>query len=527
MRAPSYYGITSGGARIGEGTYGFVVESASSSKNRYATKISKKDGISIDFLVETSTLVKLNHPNIVHVKDVVKLGDLADALDTEASYGLVFELASSNMLVYLDRKKLTKKAKKQLMYDLLCGLSYLHSLEIIHRDLKPHNILMFGDKPEIADLGSAKNYACHPRGDWTDEVSTLWYRAPELFVGDVEQLPKAMSFLDASKASYDKEIDIWSMGVILYQIMTGKAIYRGGSNQDQILGYGKVLREPIKTLDGFSTFDKAFQKILLSMLDFNLSTRATITDILKNSYWNNVRDPSREYGPLGCDLAIEMQSRYIDTPWTKMAPPILPKQVYIVLEWLLEVARMFRLKRRTFCLTSKLLCESLLQLDILALGDLQKLGCVCMDVASKMSEYNSPGVDDYEYISNNSFDKDEFQDMEELVLKALRFDTNTATAMDYSEKRTEVKDLWADFVLMAAFPSFSGALLKLHAPASVAKAADELLSSDSLSSESKKVVESVLETFGDEEKAVSLKKALTKWRVDHERVVAAIKKALG
>jgi serine/threonine protein kinase len=100
---------------------------------------------------------------------------------------------------------------------LLQGLQYCHGHGIIHRDLKPANILAFSDESRngiltvvIADwgLGRGKRVLSHPL---TPTVQTLDYRAPEVLCG----------FKD-----YSFEIDVWSLGLIVFRLLTGKDLLK-------------------------------------------------------------------------------------------------------------------------------------------------------------------------------------------------------------------------------------------------------------------------------------------------------------
>lgn len=85
------------------------------------------------------------------------------------------------------------------MYQLITGVDYCHSRRIIHRDLKPQNILVTEDKViKIADFGLARVYTI-PIKTLTHEIETLWYRAPEVLLGQKE---------------YSLGVDIWAVGCI-------------------------------------------------------------------------------------------------------------------------------------------------------------------------------------------------------------------------------------------------------------------------------------------------------------------------
>ena len=89
------------------------------------------------------------------------------------------------------------------MYQIFDGVAYCHSKKIIHRDLKPQNLLIEkSGKVKIADFGLARSFSIPIRA-YTKEVLTLWYRAPELLLGNSE---------------YSISVDIWSIGCIFAEM---------------------------------------------------------------------------------------------------------------------------------------------------------------------------------------------------------------------------------------------------------------------------------------------------------------------
>ena len=100
----------------------------------------------------------------------------------------------------------------------------MHSGDLVHRDLKPSNILLDSDcLAKLADFGLARSVASINQGTgeavMTEYVATRWYRAPEILLGS---------------SSYTKAVDMWSVGCILGEMYTGKAIFPGTSTLNQI-----------------------------------------------------------------------------------------------------------------------------------------------------------------------------------------------------------------------------------------------------------------------------------------------------
>lgn len=108
---------------------------------------------------------------------------------------------------------------KTLLLQLLSGLNFLHDQWIMHRDLKTSNLLLNNrGELKIADFGMARYYG-DPPPKLTQLVVTLWYRSPELLLG-------------AEK--YGTEIDMWSVGCIMGELLTKEPLLQGKNEVDQV-----------------------------------------------------------------------------------------------------------------------------------------------------------------------------------------------------------------------------------------------------------------------------------------------------
>ena len=100
---------------------------------------------------------------------------------------------------------------------MLLALKHMHACKIVHRDVKPENMLLTKNGIlKMCDLGSARLH--DPQTPMTEYVSTRWYRAPELLIN----------------ARYDAKIDIWAVGCIFVEMLTGKALFNGKNDQDML-----------------------------------------------------------------------------------------------------------------------------------------------------------------------------------------------------------------------------------------------------------------------------------------------------
>ena len=134
----------------------------------------------------------------------------------------VSELMETDMRMLIKAKKgLPLEQAKFLMFQALRGLKYIHSCGIIHRDLKTRNLLVNSELDlKICDFGLARSVDENQKSsELTDYVITRWYRPPELLLENTH---------------YSEAVDIWSMGVIFTEILTGKCILPGQSTSEQL-----------------------------------------------------------------------------------------------------------------------------------------------------------------------------------------------------------------------------------------------------------------------------------------------------
>ncbi|KAF5101240.1 hypothetical protein D0Z03_000634 [Geotrichum reessii] len=167
---------------------------------------------------------ELKHPNIVTLYDVIH---------TENKLNLVFEYMDRDLKVYMDtygnKGALEAKQIKSFMYQLLKGVNFCHENRVLHRDLKPQNLLInTRGELKLGDFGLARAFGI-PVNTFSNEVVTLWYRAPDVLLGS---------------RTYSTSIDIWSSGCILAEMFTGRPLFPGSSNEDQLKRIFKLMGTP-------------------------------------------------------------------------------------------------------------------------------------------------------------------------------------------------------------------------------------------------------------------------------------------
>eukprot|EP00744_Colponema_vietnamica_P003014 GILI01004668.1.p1 GENE.GILI01004668.1~~GILI01004668.1.p1 ORF type:complete len:494 (-),score=78.93 GILI01004668.1:190-1671(-) len=209
---------------IGDGTYGSVVRGINKSTGEVvAIKKMKKKFYSWEecmALREVKSLRKLNHPNIVKLKEVIRESD---------ELHFVFEFMESNL--YECMKSRTKHFPehkiRNIIYQTFQALAYMHKNGFFHRDLKPENLLVSRDTVKVADFGLAREIRSRP--PFTDYVSTRWYRAPEVLL---------------RATNYNSPIDVWAMGAIMAELYTLRPLFPGSSETDQIYKICSVMGTP-------------------------------------------------------------------------------------------------------------------------------------------------------------------------------------------------------------------------------------------------------------------------------------------
>ncbi|XP_054654919.1 serine/threonine-protein kinase ICK-like isoform X2 [Dunckerocampus dactyliophorus] len=130
-----------------------------------------------------------------------------------------------------DRARLfPESAVRNIMFQILQGLAFIHKHGFFHRDMKPENLLCMGPElVKIADFGLAREIRSRP--PYTDYVSTRWYRAPEVLL---------------RSTSYSSPIDQWAVGCIMAELYTLRPLFPGSSEVDTIFKICQVLGTPRK-----------------------------------------------------------------------------------------------------------------------------------------------------------------------------------------------------------------------------------------------------------------------------------------
>ncbi|KAF8368326.1 cdk-9, partial [Pristionchus pacificus] len=212
--------------KIGQGTFGEVFKARCKKSGRMVAlkKIlmeNEKEGFPITALREVKMLQQLKHQHITELIEICS-SKSGNPQKERATFYLVFTFCEHDLAGLLSNKKvqLTMTHCKTLMKHLLSGLHQIHHSSILHRDMKAANVLITRDGVlKLADFGLARPIFKQRNHLYTNRVVTLWYRPPELLLGERE---------------YGPAIDIWGAGCIMAELWTRAPILQGDTEHKQL-----------------------------------------------------------------------------------------------------------------------------------------------------------------------------------------------------------------------------------------------------------------------------------------------------
>ncbi|SAM03822.1 hypothetical protein [Absidia glauca] len=284
--------------KLGEGTYATVFKGKSRLGGEIVAlkeiHLDAEEGAPSTAIREISLMKELKHPNIVRLMDVIH---------TENKLTLVFEFMDQDLKKYMDTTArathgaLDVVAIRQFMFQLLRGIAYCHENRVLHRDLKPQNLLINKRGAlKLGDFGLARAFGI-PVNTFSNEVVTLWYRAPDVLLGS---------------RMYSTSIDIWSAGCIMAEMYTGRPLFPGTTNEDQLQKIFRMMGTPteqtwpnVSQLPEFKpnqqyyppqtiyhilpTIDHLGLDLLNRMLQYQPQLRISAKDALNHAYFDPVR----------------------------------------------------------------------------------------------------------------------------------------------------------------------------------------------------------------------------------------------
>ena len=213
---------------VGEGTFGRVYKAiykkGTKDQKTVAVKLVKileEHGFPITTLREILIMKGLNHKNVLKLEEVLYSQPSQDNKFRGNVY-LVFPYMEHDFSgLRISGYSFNLGEIKYIFYEILSGMAYLHKCKIIHRDIKTSNILINNNgEVKIADYGLARKDSKQNNKKYTYRVVTICYRAPELLLGFRE---------------YGPEIDIWSIGCVFCELLTGVILFKENDKEkDQL-----------------------------------------------------------------------------------------------------------------------------------------------------------------------------------------------------------------------------------------------------------------------------------------------------
>ncbi|WIA21240.1 hypothetical protein OEZ85_000481 [Tetradesmus obliquus] len=227
---------------VGEGSFGKVYKgrrrcTGQITAMKFIVKHGKSEKDIRNLRQEIEILRQLRHENIIQ---------MLDAFETKTDFCVVTEFAQGELFEILeDDQCLPEEVVQSIAKQLVRALHYLHSNRIIHRDMKPQNILIgSGGTVKLCDFGFARAMSCNTMV-LTSIKGTPLYMAPEL----VQEQP------------YNHTVDLWSLGVILYELFVGQPPFYTNSIYSLI---HHIVKDPVKFPTNISGDFKSFLKGLLN-----------------------------------------------------------------------------------------------------------------------------------------------------------------------------------------------------------------------------------------------------------------------
>ncbi|XP_043480711.1 mitogen-activated protein kinase p38b-like isoform X2 [Leptopilina heterotoma] len=258
---------------------------------------------------ELRMLKHMNHENVIGLLDVFHP---ATSLEEFQQVYLVTHLMGADLNNIVRTQRLSDDHVQFLVYQILRGLKYIHSAGIIHRDLKPSNIAVNEDcELKILDFGLARP----TENEMTGYVATRWYRAPEIMLNWMH---------------YNQTVDIWSVGCIMAELLTGRTLFPGTDHIDHLTRVlvlcgtpteetlskvtSQEARNYIQSLpllkkknfkDVFRGANPLAIELLELMLELDAEKRITAEQALAHQYLAQYADPTDEPVSLAYDQSFE------------------------------------------------------------------------------------------------------------------------------------------------------------------------------------------------------------------------------
>ena len=247
--------------QLGSGSFGRVyLVSHNETKEQFALKVINKRKLlqmygKLDIIYnEINIHSKLEHENIIRLYNVYEDSENINIIMEYAQNGNLYELITKK------KNGFSESESFNFFIQIINAVYYLHQNNIIHRDIKPENILIAkNNKLKLCDFGWAKELTLENRSTF---CGTVEYMAPEI----------------VGSENYDCSVDIWSLGILMYELLFGHSPFKGKNTKSIILNiknHELIYEKPISNL---------CKDLIKKLLNINPQKRLKIKDILDHPF---------------------------------------------------------------------------------------------------------------------------------------------------------------------------------------------------------------------------------------------------
>ncbi len=254
---------------IGVGGFGEVYFAVSDAGKEVAIKRIQRN-LEIE-LRGASHCLNLKHPNLVSLYDICRD-------DNDQSWVVMEYVAGKNLRQILDQAPagLPIEEVNRWFTAIASGVSHLHSAGLVHRDLKPGNVFDDLGIVKVGDYGLSKFISASHRGGHTESVGTFHYMAPEI-----------------GRGQYGREIDIYALGIMLYELLTGRVPFDGESSHEIIVKH-------LTAIPDLKGIDQPYRSVIAKCLE---------------------KDPEKRY------RSVPEMMQALSLPERDAAPGVIPAQL--------------------------------------------------------------------------------------------------------------------------------------------------------------------------------------------------------
>lgn len=217
-----------------------------------------------------SQCLNLKHPNLVTIFDIRQ--------DSEQEHWIVMEYVGGQSLYDVLCKHPSGMPLPEILKwldGMTAGLSFLHDRGLVHRDLKPANIFSDAGIVKIGDVGLSKYISDSRRSAQTQSVGTVYYMAPEV-----------------ARGRYGREVDVYSMGIMLCEMMTGHVPFEGETTAE-------ILMKHLTAEPDLTRLPSAVRTVLAAALEKDPARRIPSVDLLRQRFVQAVTNPQSANLPQG------------------------------------------------------------------------------------------------------------------------------------------------------------------------------------------------------------------------------------